>query len=70
LKGYLVKKYYEVVNVVFLHQDRIYGSVESLGLYASKVKYIKNGVEVEEVLENDEFTVMDEIVFEHIEEEN
>jgi hypothetical protein len=65
-----VKKYYEVVNVVFLHQDRIYGSVESLGLYASKVKYIKNGVEVEEVLENDEFTVMDEIVFEHIEEEN
>lgn len=70
MKGYLVKKYYEVVNVVFLHQDRIYGSVESLGLYASKVKYIKNGVEVEEVLENDEFTVMDEIVFEHIEEEN
>ncbi len=65
-----MKKYYEVVNVVFLHQDRIYGSVESLGLYASKVKYIKNGVEVEEVLENDEFTVMDEIVFEHIEEEN
>ena len=65
-----MKKYYEVVNVVFLHQDRIYGSVESLGLYVSKVKYIKNGVEVEEVLENDEFTVMDEIVFEHIEEEN
>jgi hypothetical protein len=65
-----VKRYYEVVNVVFIHSERTYGTVESLGLYASKVKYIKNGVEVEEVLENDDFTIMDEIVFEHIEEDN
>jgi hypothetical protein len=65
-----VKKYYEVVNVVFIHSERTHGTIESLGLYASKVKYIKDGVEVEEVLENDDFTIMDEIVFEHIEEDN
>jgi hypothetical protein len=41
-----------------------------LGLYASKVKYQKDGIEIEEVLENDEFTIMDEIVFEHVEESN
>jgi hypothetical protein len=65
-----VKRYYETVSVVFLHSERLYGTVESLGLYASKVKYIKDNIEVEEVFENDDFTIMDEIVFEHIEEEN
>lgn len=65
-----MKKYYEVVSVVFLHQERLYGTIESLGTYASKVKYEKDGKEIEELLENDEFTVMDEIVFEHIEEDN
>lgn len=65
-----MKRYYETVSIVFIHSERVYGSIESLGLYASKVKYIKNGVEVEEILENDDFTVMDEIIFEHVEEEN
>lgn len=64
-----MKKYYEIVNIVFIHSERVYGSIEKLGLYASKVRYIKDGVEVEEVLENDDFTVMDEIVFEHVEED-
>jgi len=65
-----VKKYYEVVSVVFLHEERLYGTIESLGTYASKVKYKKDGEEIEELVENDDFTVMDEIVFEHIEEDN
>lgn len=65
-----MKKYYEVVNVVFIHEERSYGTVEALGTYASKVKYEKDGKEIEEIMENDEFTVMDEIVFEHIEEDN
>ena len=59
-----------VIKIVFIHAERVYGSVESLGLYASKVKYQKDGIEIEEVLENDEFTIMDEIVFEHVEESN
>lgn len=41
-----------------------------MGLYASKIKYQKDGVEYEEVFDNEDFTVMDEIIFEHIEEEN
>ena len=65
-----MREYYEVIKIVFIHAERTYGSVENLGLYASKVKYQKDGIEIEEVLENDEFTVMDEIVFEHVEESN
>jgi len=65
-----VREYYEVIKIVFIHAERVYGSVESLGLYASKVRYQKDGIEIEEVLENDEFTVMDEIIFEHEEESN
>jgi len=65
-----VREYYEIIKIVFIHAERVYGSIESLGLYASKVKYQKDGIEIEEVLENDEFTIMDEIVFEHVEESN
>jgi hypothetical protein len=65
-----VKKYYDTVSVVFLHHERIYGTTESLGLYATKIKYMKDGKQVEETFSNEDFTVMDEIVFEHIEEEN
>jgi hypothetical protein len=70
LKGCQVKEYYDIVNVVFIHSERLYGTVESLGLYASKIKYQKDGIEYEEVFDNEEFTVMEEIVFEHVEEEN
>jgi hypothetical protein len=65
-----VREYYEVIKIVFIHSERVYGSVENLGLYASKVKYQKDGIEIEEVLENDEFTIMDEIIFEHVEGSN
>jgi len=65
-----VKKYYDLVHIVFIHSERAYGSCESLGLYASKIKYIKDGAEVEEMIDNEDFTVMDEIVFEHVEENN
>jgi hypothetical protein len=34
------------------------------------VKYNKDGIEHNELLENEEFTIMDEIVFTHIEESN
>lgn len=65
-----MKRYYETINIVFIHSERLYGTVESLGLYASKVKYKKNDEEIEEVLENEDFTIMEEIVFEHVEENN
>ena len=37
--------------------------------FNSIVRYTKDDEEYEEMLENDEFTIMDEIVHKHIEEE-
>jgi hypothetical protein len=68
-RGHLVKEYYEVVNVVFIHSEQLYGTVESLGAYASVVKYTIDDVEYEELIENEEFTVLKEIVFQHLEDE-
>jgi hypothetical protein len=64
-----VKEYYDKTIIVFLHDERVYGEVESLGLYASKVKFSKNGQDYEELMENDEFTIMDELLISHVEEE-
>jgi hypothetical protein len=65
-----VREYYETINIVFIHELRLWGTCESLGLYASKIKYQKDGIEYEETLDNEEFTVMEEIVIEHQEEDN
>ena len=40
-----------------------------MGAFASLVKYNKDGLEYEELFENEEFTVLNEIVFKHIEEQ-
>ena len=70
LRGYPVKKYYDIVSIIFIHEKGVYGSCEKLGAFASDVRYTKDGIEYEVTLENDEFSIMDEIVFEHEEEEN
>lgn len=64
-----MKEYYEVVNIVFVHSEGVFGSVEKLGAFASVVKYNKDGMEINELLENEEFSVVDEIVFKHLEED-
>lgn len=64
-----VKEYYERVVIVYIHSEKVHGSVETLGAFASVVKYTKDGIEYEELFENDEFAIVDEIVFHHIEEE-
>lgn len=64
-----MREYYEVINIVFIHEYRLWGTCDSLGLYASKIKYQKDGIEYEETLDNEEFTVMEEIVIEHLEED-
>ena len=63
-----MKEYYDVVHIVYIHSEQCYGSVEQLGAYASMVKYNKNNEEVEELMENEDFTIMEEIIFKHIEE--
>jgi hypothetical protein len=47
----------------------IYGSTEKLGAFASIIKYTIDGVEHEELIDNDEFAIMDELVFTHVEED-
>ena len=63
-----MKEYYDTIHVVFIHSEQSYGTVEKLGAWASTVNYNKNGIEYNDLMENDEFTIVEEIVFKHIEE--
>ncbi len=63
-----MKEYYDVTHIVFIHSEQCYGMVEKLGAWASIVKYNKDGMEQNELMENEEFSIVDEIVFKHIEE--
>lgn len=65
-----MKEYYDRVVVVFLNDEGIFGTIDKLGAFASTVRYKKDDIEYEVILENEDFVIVDEIVFEHIEEEN
>ena len=65
-----MESYYDRVLIVFIHDVGLYGTVDKLGAFASVVKYKQQGIDFEELLDNEDFSIMDEIVFEHIEEEN
>ena len=60
-----MKEYYDVVHVVYIHSEECHGTVEKLGAWASIVKYNKDGMEQSELMENEEFSIIDEIVFTH-----
>lgn len=65
-----VKESYDRVVIVFIHEEGAYGTVDKMGAFASLVKYKnKEEKEIEEVLDNDDFSIVDEIVFQHFEEE-
>ena len=63
-------EYYEIINIVFIHEEGVYGTVDQLGAFASTVKYQKDGIDHEVTLEIDEFAIVDEIVFHHVDEDN
>lgn len=65
-----MKEYYDVIYIVYIHSENCYGTVEKLGAYASVVRYNLHGNELEELLENEDFTIVDEIVHQHVEESN
>jgi hypothetical protein len=65
-----VREYYDRVPIAYIFDERTTGTVETLGAYVSIVKYIKDGKEVVENLNNEDFVIVDEIVFQHSEEEN
>ena len=70
MKERLVKEYFEVINIVYIQDEQCYGTVENLGAYASVVRYKKDEEEVEELLDNQDFIIVDEIVLTHVIEEN
>ena len=45
-----MKRYYDIVNVVWLYEEKAYGTVEKMGAFASLVKYKKDGIEYEELM--------------------
>ena len=65
-----MEEYYDEVQIVFIHLEQCHGTVEKLGAWASIVNYNKNGIGYSELMENDNFTIIDEIGFKHIEESN
>ena len=65
-----MREYYDTTHIVFIHSEQCYGTVEKLGAWASIVKYDNDGIEYNELMENEEFTIVDEIVFKHVEESN
>lgn len=65
-----MKEYYDRVTIVYIHDENVYGTVEKMGAFASEVKYQKDDVEHVVLIENDEFAIVEEIVFQHFEEEN
>lgn len=65
-----MKSYYDRVMIVFIHELGVFGTIDKLGAFASLVKYTEDEIDHEEVMDNEDFSIMDEIVFEHIEEEN
>ena len=55
--------------IVYIQDENIYGYLLSEGVYASRIKYNKLGVEYEVMILNDEFEIIEDIRIE-IEEEN
>jgi hypothetical protein len=65
-----VKEYQDKVIIIHIPEEEVLGTVEQYGAFVSLVKYKKDGMEYEVFLENEEFVIVNELLFEHFEEEN
>ena len=63
------KEYYDKLIVVYLNDEKVFGQIEKLGAFASEVTYEKDGEEYTVLMENEDFAIVDEIVFHHVEEQ-
>lgn len=45
---------------MFIHSEGVYGTVKKMGAFASYVKYIKDGIHYEELMENEDLTFIGE----------
>jgi hypothetical protein len=43
---------------VYIYSEAVYGTIKFMGAFASMVTYEKNGIHYEELLENDDFEVI------------
>ena len=64
-----MKEYHDNVSIVWIHPLQCTGTVEAMGAYASTIKYVIDGEEHEEGFDNEDFFVLEEITFTHIEED-
>ena len=64
-----MESFEEIIYIVYIIPYKNYGTVHSLGLYSSQVKYKEDGFDFEEEMPNEDFIIMDEIVFTHYKEE-
>ena len=45
---------------VYIPSENEYGNIESFGAFVSEVSYTKNGVMYKEMIENEDFIIIDE----------
>jgi hypothetical protein len=55
-------------TIVYIPEEKVFGEVLSLGAYASRVHFIKDGFEHDIYLMNEDFIVVEQVNIEEIEE--
>lgn len=65
-----MKEYQDKVIIIHIPDEEVFGTIEQYGAFVSLVKYKKDGMGHEVFLENEEFVIVNELLFEHFEEEN
>jgi hypothetical protein len=63
----LQRKNKEVYPIVFIFAEQTHGIVEREGAHASLVSYNKDGFDYETWMDNNEFVVLHEVSFVHVE---
>jgi hypothetical protein len=48
-------------TIVYLPYEKVYGELISLGIYASLINYIKDGIQYQTMVLNDEFDIIEEV---------
>jgi len=70
LRGLSIVKRQSFINytIVYITDEKVYGEVLSLGTYASRVHFIKDGFENDIYLLNEDFIIVEQVNIEEIEE--
>lgn len=66
----MVKEGSEKYQIVWLHEEQAYGVILQEHAYFALIKYSKEGIEYQSYFEDGDYTVLDEIGFMYIEEED